>query len=203
MKVVIVARTRMNEGKICIGGISEEAESFRLMDDDCNYHMKACPYEVGEIWDMKVKACKHLEAPHLEDVAVIEAKKLGIEKNLWRFIAERTTPWKGSIESIFDGKIRFTGNGSAYISHSGGLPSVSTGFWIPDTDLEFKDEPRVAYFPKRERRYLSYVGTGKPRPVIESGTLVRVSLAKWWKQKDTDSSLELRCYAQLSGWYDK
>jgi len=201
MTVVILARTRMSGAKICIGGMSEEGQSFRLMNAQCNYHTNACVYMVGERWHMTLQPCEGLEAPHLEDTAVLKSKLIGIEPNLRGFILHRATPWTGGIDTIFEGKILFTYNGSGYISESGGLPGASTGFWIPNEDLQFSDHPRPAYSLRNDCRYLAYVGTAKPEPVIRSGTLVRVSLAKWWKPRDADDSLELRCYAQLSGWY--
>ena len=36
--------------------------------------------------------------------------------------------------------------------------------------------------------------------MIPAGTLVRVSLAHWWRPED-DHTGELRCYVQLSGWF--
>jgi hypothetical protein len=201
MKVVILARTKMSGLKICFGGMSETGQSLRLMNDRCDYYSNSCPYQVGEIWDMTVKPCERVEAPHLEDTSVLDAKLIGAEADLRAFILERANPWGGGIDSIFDGKIHFTNKGSGYISYSGGLPSASTGFWIPDKDLQFSNDPRPAYSPHDDWRYLSYVGTASPEPTIRKDTLVRVSLAKWWKPPDADSALELRCYAQLSGWY--
>ena len=37
-------------------------------------------------------------------------------------------------------------------------------------------------------------------PIIPKGKIIRLSLAKWWKPEDSD--IELRCYLQLSGWYE-
>jgi Dual OB-containing domain len=201
MKVTILARTRMHGGRVCIGGMSDDGKSFRLMTTTCDYHDSPCPYRVGEVWDMNVGPCANLEAPHLEDVAVLAAVLVGAASNLREFILERTEPWRGGVDCIFDGKIRFTGSGSGYIAQASGLPAISTGFWFPDRDLRFRDGRRPAYSSDGDVRYLSYVGTADPRPVIETGTLVRVSLAKWWRPQDADPSFELRCYAQLSGWF--
>ena len=40
-----------------------------------------------------------------------------------------------------------------------------------------------------------------PIKVIPAGTLVRVSLARWWRPEDSEPNFEERCYLQLSGWY--
>jgi hypothetical protein len=47
--------------------------------------------------------------------------------------------------------------------------------------------------------WITYVGFEPAIELITHGSLVRVSLARWWRPDD-DS--EERCYLQLSGWYD-
>jgi len=188
----------MHRGGVCIGALSNSGEHLRLMTANCDYHSANCPYVVGEAWDVDVRACPDLKAPHLEDVAILNARRLGVENDLQGFILNRITPWRGSIHVLFDGLIDFTGSGSGYVSDSTGLPRSSTGFWLPDRDLVFK-KPRPAYY--YEFRYLSYVGTATAVAVIRAGTLVRASLAKWWRPPEADPSFEYRCYAQLSGWY--
>ena len=44
---------------------------------------------------------------------------------------------------------------------------------------------------------ISYVGSDEPLNTIEEGSLIRLSLAHWWKPEDSDD--EERCYLQLSG----
>jgi epoxyqueuosine reductase len=40
-----------------------------------------------------------------------------------------------------------------------------------------------------------------PPPTIPAGTLVRVSLARWWRPDANDTSFPERCFVQLSGWF--
>ena len=59
------------------------------------------------------------------------------------------------------------------------------------------------FFPKppegRRARYnIPYVGCAEAIDLIPAGTLVRVSLARWWRPEGMN---EERCYLQLSGWY--
>jgi len=106
--------------------------------------------------------------------------------------------WKGSSDVLFDGNLQWTSGGSGYISENGGIPTSSVGFWIPDKDLtrkDFNDKVRYSY-PLRWRN-ISYVGFQNPVDLIPAGTLVRVSLARWWSPNDNEE----RCYLQLSGWY--
>ena len=50
-------------------------------------------------------------------------------------------------------------------------------------------------------RGLKYVGEESPIKVIPAGTLVRLSLARWWRPEKSEPNFEERCYLQLSGWY--
>src|ERR1700690_2135670 len=110
MKVVILARTRMSGTKICAGAMSEAGQSLRLMNANCDYYNNSCPYQVGQVWEMIVKPCERVTAPHLEDVAVINAELVGAEADINGFVLARGKPWLGGIDSIFDGKICFTYN---------------------------------------------------------------------------------------------
>jgi len=201
-KALIVARTRMYGAKVCIGALSDVGENLRLMNQNCDSDIGSkSPYNIGEWWQIDCEPCGPKQPPHVEDVTVSKAVKLDNEDHLRDYLLKATKPWKGPIECLFDGKIRFTGNGGGYISPTD-IPSGATGFWIPDSplnlDTDNRDKP--GYYTGGHR-HLSYVGTEEPTDVIEAGRLVRVSLARWWKPRDADPSFEERCYAQLSGWY--
>ena len=201
-RVLIVARTRMFGAKVCVGALSEVGENLRLMNRQCdsNIGMKT-DYRVGEWWQVECMPCGLQKPPHVEDVAVTSATKLGDEGNLLQYLKSATKPWTGSIECLFDKKIRFTGNGGGYVS-AADIPSGATGFWIPDSPLTLDvDNREKRCYYSHFGRHLSYVGTEEEIEVIPSGQLVRVSLARWWKPRDADPSFEERCYAQLSGWY--
>src|SRR5690606_14282307 len=47
---------------------------------------------------------------------------------------------------------------------------------------------------------LTFIGYQEPIPEIPAGTLLRVSLAHWWRPEERPD-LELRCHVQLSGWF--
>ncbi|MFH1320564.1 MAG: hypothetical protein ABII90_07920 [Bacteroidota bacterium] len=61
---------------------------------------------------------------------------------------------------------------------------------------DYNDKVRYSY-PIRWRN-ISYVGFQNPVDKIPAGTLVRISLARWWSPNEDEE----RCYLQLSGWYD-
>ena len=200
-RVLIVARTKMYNGRVCIGALAEGGEHLRLLNAKCGYEASA--FQVGELWDVTFEACE-TKPPHVEDVAVTKAKRIGVENNPVKFILSRIQPWTGLITSLYGGRIRFTGTGSGYISAAGGLPEGATGFWRPDADLLLESTPTGNFYGHpSDYRHLKFVGFQEAVKTISAGTLVRVSLAKWWKPRDADGSFEERCYAQLSGWLDK
>jgi hypothetical protein len=63
----------------------------------------------------------------------------------------------------------------------------------------FYEKVRYGYPKTTNWRSLPYVGFEEAAEIIPAGTLVRVSLARWW---DTNGTTEERCSLQLSGWYD-
>ncbi len=201
--VVIVARTRMYGGRVCVGALSDDGVSIRLLNSKCDFNRdQDSPYQVGEKWEVVCTPCGTRKPPHVEDAAVTEANRVGTEKNLVGYILQCAKPWKGSIDILFEGKIQFTQNGAGYISESA-VPAAATGSWIPSSNLLIKkdDRGKVGYYPQNDYRHLSYVGVQDPVEQIKAGQLVRVSLAGWWKPQDADPGFEERCYAQLSGWY--
>jgi len=202
-RVFIVARTKMAGGRVCVGGLTEEGESVRLMNQNCSSSLgQNSPYEVGELWNIEFAPCGEQRPPHIEDVAVTAAERIQKISSVTKFIRSRVEPWQGGIDCLFDGKIQFTGPGAGYISEAD-IPANAIGFWVPDRPLNLKEDQRnhSGYYPKGDLRHLSYVGTAPPIPTIAAGQLVRVSLARWWRPADADPDFELRCYAQLSGWY--
>ena len=201
--VVIVARTRMYGGRVCVGALSEAGENLRLMNATCNSDRdQDSPYRVGDRWEITCDPCGPRRPPHLEDVAVNKANKLGTIGALPEYILEQAKPWKGTIDTLFEGKIQFTRNGAGFISEAA-IPAGATGFWIPSGDLHLDHDERnkAGYYPQGNYRHLSYVGVQDTINIIKAGQLVRVSLARWWRPENADPDFEERCYAQLSGWY--
>jgi ATP-dependent DNA helicase RecQ len=76
-------------------------------------------------------------------------------------------------------------------------------FWAPDQPLRLDCEgKRLRYrYPTSDGgRTLTFVGFQEPVPELPAGTLLRVSLAHWWRPKERPAE-ELRCFVQLSGWF--
>jgi hypothetical protein len=208
MRVLIVSRTRMRGSK-CIGGlVLSNNQSVRLLTASGTNQSDNSAYQVGQIWDLTFTPSQNPAAPHTEDVLVTASGYISDVSNLVNFLdarignlAERY--WEGSPDCLFRGMIRSTGNGSGFIAHPN-VPNLSTGFWRPDRDLIHSNEgTRVRYtYPGNYEgvRVLTYVGDTVSIPIIPAGSLVRVSLARWWRPQGAQD-LERRCYLQLSGWY--
>ncbi len=203
MKVVIVAKTRMGSGA-CVGGITFDGRSLRLITPDMDSHDHFnMEYNIGDVWDVDFTPAANRPAPHTEDVIVHSKRKLPPIDNVAEFIEYQMLPQEGGATVLFDGLAQTTKAGVQYIAERAGTPAYSTMFWRPDQPLTRDDDAkRIRYrYPTPDGgRTLTFVGFQEPLAEIPAGTLLRVSLAHWWRPKDMPDG-ELRCYVQLSGWY--
>lgn len=199
--VVIVGKTHMGAAA-CIGAMSlDDGTSLRLLTADGLNHPNNTPYEVGGIWDIDITALKQPRPPHVEDVLVTRQRYVGVHPKLRQTILQFEKPWNGGPQTVFEALVRATGNGSGYVSDFAGVPNRSTGYWFPDRPLSREPEQRRYLYPSASGiRRITYVGYAPMTDAIPLGTLIRVSLARWWKPENADD-LEERCYLQLSGWY--
>lgn len=203
MEAVIISKTRMQQA-VCVGAVLPEGKSIRLLDIHGHNQPFETDYKIGEIWDLTFVERPETVAPHNEDVlvsfSVFKNRKI---KNLPRYLLKKAKVkfWEKSIDNLFNGKIRWTSNGSGYVSERTGVPEQSVGFYIADKDLRFEDKYYIfqSNNPYTINKKLPYVGIEPPIDMIPAGTLVRVSLARWWTPEDVE--IEARCYLQVSGWY--
>lgn len=205
MKVLIVAKTRRGGGA-CVGGIAEDGRSVRLvaLDAATNEHA-GLEYEVGEVWEIEAAPDPNIIPPHVENIVVSHAQRLRRSQKLEEAIHRHTPPVSGSPDNLFEGLLQATPVGALYISKRAGLPQHSTMFWTPDQPLQLDCEgKRIRYrYPTSDGgRTLTFVGFQEPLAEIPAGTLLRVSLAHWWRPKEKPGE-ELRCFVQLSGWFLK
>ena len=201
-RVVIVARTRVRGGA-CVGGLAmDRPRSVRLVQPDGSDCPPSAAYQVGDLWDLDYQVPGDLLPPHVEDVIVEAARPAGRVEDLRSFLLDRVYPWEGPPETLFDGLLQPTDTGSGYVSQATGIPGASVGFWVADEPLVRLVEGatvRYRYPGAHGVRSLTYVGFEAPVETLPAGTLLRVSLARWWKNPDAPGQ-EARCYLQLSGW---
>jgi len=203
MNVVIVAKTRMGSGA-CVGAISFNGQSLRLIANDREtndqFNME---YQVGDVWDIETREDPEIVPPHTENVIVERKSRVGTIMQITEFVDLQMPPVAGGPDVLFDGLTRATIKGGLYVTELSGIPDRSTMFWTPDRALvRVEDQKRIRYrYPTEDGgRTLTFVGFQEPVAEIPAGTLVRVSLAHWWRPEDMTNG-ELRCYVQISGWF--
>lgn len=213
-KVIIVSKTRMAEGRVCVGGVDvERKKSVRLMKADGKHELLSeCPYNIYDVWELNYIDSHQRPAPHVEDVNVISREKKGVLKDelrqvdkLAQLLKQCNIPvFNGGLLSAFDRKLKSTQHGTLFINGED-VPSYSTCFWICDRDVrrsDFRGKQRYNYNDgSRQWGYnISYVGLTDAVDVIPQGSLIRLSLAHWWSPDDSND--EERCYLQLSGYFN-
>lgn len=206
MDVLIVGRTKMAGVGRCIGGLAADGSSLRLLKPSGSNWDVSAPFQIGQLWELTYVAAGKPTAPHVEDVIVSNFKYVNAvcpsSPKLARILTKGIVPWRGSIDQIFGGLLGFTSSNNGYICHRLGVPQQSTWLWISDKDLTLRDDGRHYDYPYSafQNRGLSYVGEQEPVAILAAGTLLRVSLARWWRPEDA-GGMEERCYLQLSGWF--
>lgn len=202
MKVLIVAKTRMNNG-CCIGSYSlDTGDNLRLLTSTGGKMPEDTEFEIGQIWDINFERPSILTPPHIEDVWVKSKQYISTQNNLNSFLLNTVPIWKGSPSECFEGKVYFPIGHSGYLSDKNNLPKQSVGFWLPDRDLEltiFKDQKHYYYFGDNQVYVFPYTGYKTVIDKISEGTLIRLSFARWWSPNLNEQ--EKRCYCQMSGWY--
>jgi ATP-dependent DNA helicase RecQ len=203
MKVLIVAKTRRGGGA-CVGGITEAGRSVRLIAKDAASNERAgLEYEVGEVWEVETAPDPGIIPPHIENVIVLRARRLRRSAKMMETIRRFMPPMPGGPDKLFDSLTQATTAGGLYIAQRTGVPQRSTMFWLPDLPLQLDCEgKRIRYrYPTADGgRTVTFVGFQDPVPELPAGTLLRLSLAHWWRPKERPED-ELRCFVQLSGWF--
>lgn len=220
MDVVIVSKTRMSKA-ICVGGVLANGKFVRLLDSNGYNQSIDTELNIGDVYTITFEERQQRRPPHTEDILIFsKIYKFSFEsvERMVFYLKNKLNIniWKGNIDSVFEGKLQWTNgnNGSGYVSGLGKIPNQSTGFWILDHNLirnDFNDKIRYKYQflspssnneidlirKSLQTKYIPYVGLQEPLTIIEKGTLVRLSLARWWSPNNDEE----RCYLQLSGWY--
>lgn len=211
-RVIIVSRTRMSGDRVCVGGVDiDNRLSLRLLTARGTHETASeCPYQIWDIWDMDYYLTYERPNPHTEDANVtrrvkverVDAPNMSVNR-FASFLESSGIPlFRGSLFMVFDGKLKLTDADKMYISKED-VPTYSTCFWVNDNRLlgYTNDRGRWQYrYNDMSNRYgytISYVGSAVPPADIEAGSLIRLSLAHWWKPEDSND--EERCYLQLSG----
>ncbi|MDX5338536.1 MAG: hypothetical protein LPK25_05880 [Cyclobacteriaceae bacterium] len=207
MEVLIVSKTRMAGGYFCVGGLVLQNNRFvRLMDSNGYNQPSNTPFQIGQIYDLAFHQRREITLPHREDVIVDSLRFLRVLPDISSVIINSGVPiYRGHIDQIFNGLIKWKETGTGFIPYGGQLPVQSVGFWIPDKDLyatEFDSKVRYGYPNGSNYRNLSYVGNQVIEKRIPAGTLIRISLSRLYPKPGTVVNTPSGFYLQLSGWYE-
>ena len=199
---MIVSKTEAGR-EVCVGALTVDGTNVRLTEDPGSYFLPAdTPFEIGQVWEITYTQRQDIVPPHVEDVLIDSQEFSTTVPNLTHALTRLVRPWQGGVASLFDGKIQGpTTNGSLYIQDN--VPNQSVGFWIPDEDLTGSYTPGMSRFYYGYQSFrMPYVGVAHPPPDrIAAGTLIRVSLARWYRPPDASHDFPDRCYLQISGSY--
>lgn len=202
MRVLIVSKTRMQHG-VCVGGMVMNTSRYvRLMERGNRYQSSDTPFEIGQVWDLRAIDRNPVQAPHVEDIIVLEKKLVDQVDDMATFIRDRNTiDHIGGFDGLFEGLVRCTPAGTGYVPADGPMPQRSVGFWVSDRPLALSQDykTKYVYSPWPDTRKLSYVGFPDPIEEIPAGTIIRVSLSKLYTPPE--GSAPSGYYLQLSGWY--
>ena len=129
MKVVIVAKTRQGS-RACIGGLTFEGQSVRLLAADAAVNTHANQdYQVGEVWDVSGAPAEQIVPPHVENFVVHARRRLGVISDCVTLIQRHLPIADGSWQEIFNSDANVYG-GSGLINDrridaaNGGLTAV-------------------------------------------------------------------------------
>lgn len=199
-EILILGRTEMGKSHHCVGGFDmTHGKAVRLMTREREHQPSTTPFDVGAVWTVDYRVPTQILSPHTEDVLVRTATQIDDATSTVSDALPQMHVWEGDPDELFDGLIGWTSGGSGYISESTGVPDYSVGFWRPERAL-VKESTGTKYLYEGSGSHLPYKGVAPLLERVEPGTLVRVSLARWWCPEDRD--IELRCYLQLSGVFE-
>lgn len=201
MDVIIVSKTHMLN-HACVGGVLANGKFVRLLNSDGYNQDSDTDMEIGKVYSITYTERRDKIPPHVEDILVNSITYKFTFATILKMVDYlknelKIQIWRGNPNNLFDGKLQWTSGGSGYISKRN-IPEHSVGFWISDRHLNRNDyNDKVRFHYPVSGRNITYVGYQNPVNIIPSGTLIRVSLARWWSPNDDEE----KCYLQLSGWY--
>lgn len=202
-EVLIVDKTKISNETYSVGGLQMDSlRSLRLFPPTLNSHPKDTPLDIGQVWEFTLQEMspEEIVAPHVEDILVIGAKMLRTISldQVKAFVLENIDAPIVHPKDLFYGRLQSKQSEKKRITPDGGIPLKSSGFWRLDGDLilqEVDNEARFICMDYSRRRTiidLPFVGEQALEEVIPAGTLLRLSLSRWFNEG---------FWLQLSGWF--
>ena len=198
VNVVIVGKTLMGPEQLCIGALNvQDWSSLRLFPKNSDGKWKHnSTIEIGQTYEIRGYKPYPTILPHSEDFKLRSISALGeFGGNLPLSISNNIKVARQGVESLFKGCLILNQAQSLTIKHAN-VPTFSTQFWVPNQDLIRLNKWDKDFYVFGEHR-IRYVGYRTPIDLIPAGSLVRLSLARWWAPPNQEES----CYLQVSGWW--
>ena len=216
-QVLIIARTRMKDRRICVGAIEmRTGRLLRLLATTGVHFLESAAFQPGDVWGATYRDHPQRTPPHVEDVRLVGARKTAtrIDVRQWLLDHPEIVPlWRSFPGDLYDGALLFSSRAqaggtprAAYVERGSRLPSGSLGIWQTDRPLvrrEVRRDGRTSY------RYdclgqhdddlpmsLPLAGFGPAPLIVPPGSIVSLALARWWTPGDGHRIPE-RCYVQL------
>lgn len=203
--IIIVSKTRMGEGKVCVGALDvTNNRNIRLLTEAAQQQPENTEFAVGKTYRATYRRRPNCVSPHTEDVLLGSFARVDDVKIRDRFKALAIVV-EGPISNTFAGCLSSEAS-SSYSVRQTNIPDHSVCFWRADSDLTLDAQYHQRYGKFRylygyDRRVaIPYVGTAEPIPQITQSTVVRLSLARWWRPSDATYP-DKRCQLQISGSY--
>lgn len=215
-EVLIVARTHMNNGNVCIGGLDTHTDKLvRLMATDGWYFNERAPFRPRTLIEVTYAPKHALEPPHCEDVCVTKMSNTNIEVNVGEVLNGHSAVSAGSPRQLMDGHLTFSsphhsgadaGALAAYLDRSHPDARTSLAIWKTDrvmTQVRSRSgsKQKIYYAGHPPVRgeisfQAKYTGFEDPPLIIPEGSLLSFSLARWWDPLFGGPAWE-KCYLQL------
>ena len=201
-RVLVVCKTKMRS-ELCIGGLAlDDNILIRLLTADGSNQPTGSDFEVGALWECELVPKRFKNRPHTEDMQVTPKRFLRVLPDARELIIDRLDLETSRKRTLLDGLVQYTRTGSGYICERTGVPGYAHAFWRPIYGFRLSKEYDKIYYiyegPSKRKFRLPYVGLAPPVSRLAPGSLLHLSLARWWRQR---RNIEKRCYLQLSGWF--
>lgn len=213
-EVLILSRTRMSSGKVCVGGhCFSTRKNIRLLSSTWGRLSESEPYRIGDVYKVTYTtestpvSFHPITALHIEDVSVSHKTRLRTLNNTsFMRVIHGLSLSSTHIKDLFEGRLNWK-NGKGFLLRNS-IPScgsvqiaklnhdlVMSESCYQDkanTNFEYKDVDGNEYS-------VSYVGSESLcLPLtIRANTPIRFSLPRFWDRGDKVE----RSYLQLSGFY--
>lgn len=206
--LVVVSRTKMSAGYVCIGAFDiDNSRNVRLLTSTGGQQPDQVPLNIGNVISATyVTEIAGVKAPHTEDVRLLDFSDHANAKEVLKKFNEVCPVIVGPIENTFSGTLSRDGSNSFSVREEN-IPDHSVCFWRTDSPLVL-DQGYQQRFGKIKYTYgngisragIPFVGFQEAINIVPANTVVRLSLARWWRPDNADYP-DKRCQLQLSGWF--